>query len=409
MALDTHGIDLDAKGQNKSVEAEADLAARQKSPNYEPLVSIILFVRNGMPHLERAVKSVLSQSYQNFEYVIQDGSSTDDTVKFLKSLKDPRFKIVSAKDGGPADAFAKAVRRCKGEIIASCLADEELAPDALQRAVDIFAEHPHLGAITGDADITDLAGNIYAKFTGAPFNILSYLNGDYCPYWCSSFFSTNALRFVGIFDERWSEHSLEFEIWCRLAMETDILYVPEIFSKYAHHADQLSQQNNRVEEELNARIEIIRTRMFGPGKYFGENYGLRDVFTLLQLINIHKHLSAWREDAADRILDRIAESNYLSEFNALRLSAKPAPQKEALTLPPHAELAEPELQTEQAVGPTTRPELRIAETVPFDEYILPRKGIFGKIYGVFTPTFIRKMIPRDTKILLARLIGARRK
>ena len=409
----------DAKSEDRTTHhAREKSAAADPDLSNEPLISIILFVRNGMPQLERAVNSVLNQSYRNFEYVIQDGGSTDGTVEFLKSIDDPRFKIVSKKDKGPADAFAKAINRCEGEIIASCLADEELAPNALERVVDIFKEYPHLGAITGDADITDLAGNTYAKFTGAPFNLLKYLNGEYCPYWCSSFFSASALRFVGVFDERWSKSSLEFEIWCRLGMETDILYVPEIFSKYAHHADQLSQQNNRVEEELEARIDIIREKMFGRGKYFGDNPGLRDVFTLMQLINIYDHLTVWDSEAAEKALDRIAKTDYLSDFNSLRAMARaPDVEHDVENIEPEGTAAEEvAIETSQGlisdgplVGPQSRPEQIRSEAIPYHEYILPRRGLVGRVYGLLTPTIIRKMIPRDTKIHIARLIGARRK
>ncbi len=133
-----------------------------------PLVSVAMFVLNGMPHVQRAINSVLGQQYENLELVVQDGGSTDGTVEYLESLNEPRIKVVSAQDHGPADAFSRVLARCKGDILATCLFDEELMPDALTRAVHIFQEHPHLGAITGDAHITDIWGDIYAKFEGRP-------------------------------------------------------------------------------------------------------------------------------------------------------------------------------------------------------------------------------------------------
>lgn len=392
--------------------------AVQKDVNTDgPLVSIILFVRNGMPHVKRAVASVLAQEHRNFEYIVQDGRSTDGTVEYLKSLKDPRIKIVSEKDNGPADAFAKAVARCNGEILASCLADEELLPDALSKAVELFDQFPHLGAITGDAHVTDIHGNIYAKFTGAPFNLLYYLNGEYCPYWCSTFFSMSALRFVGVFDERWSKASLEFEIWCRLAMETDILYVPEIFSKYAHHADQLSQAGDRVEEELEARIDIIRNKMFGRGKYFGENYGLRDAFTLTQLINLHEHLEVWNPDAAKKAYKRIVDSNLLTEFNMTRAAPVQTSDSWEVAAPPTSapDAAAPhaggvELVPSHAAGdlsPSGKRRKPRREHIPLHEFIVPTDNVLGKVYRAAIPARIRLLIPRDLKIKLANIIGAR--
>lgn len=382
----------------------ADLAvksARAAAPAVaaKPLVSVIMFVLNGMPHVQRAVKSVLSQSHENLEYVIQDGGSTDGTVEYLQSLQDPRIKLVSRKDNGPADAFAAAMARCKGSILATCLYDEELVPGALARAVQLFNEHPYLGAITGDAHISDIWGDVYAKFEGAPFNIIKYLNGEYCPYWCSSFFNMDALRFVGLFDNRWSKASLEFEVWVRLAMETDILYVPEIFSKYAHHAGQLSQAGGRVEEELEARMEIIRKHLFGSGKYFGEEYFRRDIFCLLQLINLHRHMSIWNPPEADKVLQRIVDAGYLGEFNALHApppEPSPAPQPQPAPMPEPAAAAAP---------PRSYPP---QFPVPPHEFIIPQRTI-GGLYRKLTPRFLRAMIPYDAKVRLAYALGLRKR
>ena len=86
-------------------------------------------------------ESVLNQTYRNLEFVVQDGASTDGTFELLQDYakRDPRIKIVSEKDSGPAEAYWKVLQRCKGDYIATCLSDEELVLDALERAVDWFA------------------------------------------------------------------------------------------------------------------------------------------------------------------------------------------------------------------------------------------------------------------------------
>jgi len=283
-----------------------------------PLVSVIMFVRNGLPQLKRALNSVLTQNYLNFELIIQDGVSTDGTVEYISGLNDQRIKLCTEPDKGPSDAFDKALSRCSGEYIATCLADEELCPGALARIVDLFRQYPHLGAITGNAEITDIDGNFYTYFIGGPFNLLKYLTGEYCPYWCSSFFKMDALQGVGFFKERWSASSLEFEIWIRLALETDILYVPEVFSKYAHHEGQLSQNFGRAIEEMHSRLDIIRNKVFVEDTFFGKDDRLRDVACLLQLRNLYRHLSAWKSPQASKIFDLIVEQDYFHEFNLHR-------------------------------------------------------------------------------------------
>jgi len=64
----------------------------KKPPN--PSISVIMAVYNGMPYLKDAVKSILNQSYKNFEFIIVNDASTDGTFKYLKNLKDKRIKLI---------------------------------------------------------------------------------------------------------------------------------------------------------------------------------------------------------------------------------------------------------------------------------------------------------------------------
>src|SRR6185503_16204746 len=118
------------------------------------LVSIFMFVRNGALSIRRAVDSVLSQTYGNIEFVIQDAVSTDGTLEILKSYGD-RIKLVSEPDDGAHEGLWRGLTRCTGDFVGSCLSDEELVPDAVERAVAAFNANPDVGAITGDALLTD--------------------------------------------------------------------------------------------------------------------------------------------------------------------------------------------------------------------------------------------------------------
>src|SRR3569623_1272892 len=111
-----------------------------------PLVSVFMFVRNGGKSLRRAVESVFAQTYPNIEFVVQDAVSTDGTLDLLRSYGD-RIKIVSEPDSGPSEGLWRAMNRCTGEFVGSCLADEELLPNAVERAVRAFQPRPSTGAV----------------------------------------------------------------------------------------------------------------------------------------------------------------------------------------------------------------------------------------------------------------------
>ena len=58
-----------------------------------PKVSVIMSVYNGLPYLKEAIKSILNQTYRNFEFIIVDDASEDKTWEYLKNLKEERVKL----------------------------------------------------------------------------------------------------------------------------------------------------------------------------------------------------------------------------------------------------------------------------------------------------------------------------
>jgi glycosyltransferase involved in cell wall biosynthesis len=272
-----------------------------------PLVSIFCFVKNRASTIKRCIDSVIAQSYPHFELVIQDGASSDGTLEILRGYSDPRIKIVSEPDSGPAEGFWKALIRCQGDIIGTCLSDEELLPDAVERAVGHFQREPFLGAITCDGLLTDAAGNTVNEFNAGDFNIVDYLFGWYCPFWPGSFFRRQALIEVGLNTHKWTIECLEFEVWCRLATRHEVKYIPERMSKYCTHPTQLSNTQKYFNEHFEARARVIRA-MFSADGFFGENELLLHGCLYNQMYQLYSHVRAYKlRETADFLERRLRE------------------------------------------------------------------------------------------------------
>jgi len=99
-------------------------------------ISIITPSLNSAKYLQAAIDSVLLQDYRNFEHIIVDGGSTDDTLVILK--KNPHLKWVSEKDGGQADAMNKGFRMSTGDIIGYLNADDYYYPGAFKSIIPYF-------------------------------------------------------------------------------------------------------------------------------------------------------------------------------------------------------------------------------------------------------------------------------
>jgi len=273
----------------------------------QPLVSIISFCKNGASTIRRSIDSVLSQSYRNIEFVVQDGASTDGTVEILKSYNDPRIKIVSEPDSGPAEAFWKVMNRCEGEFIGTCLSDEELVPGAIEKAVAYLREHGEVGAIACDGWISDTNGKIIDEFNAGEFNLVDYLFGKYCPFWPGSFFRRQALLDVGLKTREWTIECLEFETWCRLGTQHIVKHVPIRMSKYAVHEGQLSNTRYYFHEHFDNRAKVIRSMFSAPG-FFGEDQIKLNGCLYNQLYLLYNHVRAYRlVDQENLLLEAIRQ------------------------------------------------------------------------------------------------------
>lgn len=114
-------------------------------------ISIITVVYNRAATIERAIRSVLSQSYNSIEYIIVDGASKDGTVEIIQQYKDQIHTIVSEKDNGMYDALNKGIRLATGDVVGILHADDEFADDlVLTKIAERFASNNEVEAVYGD-------------------------------------------------------------------------------------------------------------------------------------------------------------------------------------------------------------------------------------------------------------------
>jgi glycosyltransferase involved in cell wall biosynthesis len=124
-----------------------------------PLVSIGTLSYNSAAFIRETIESALLQTYQNWEYIICDDCSADDTVEIIKSYNDPRIKLfVNEKNLGYYEN-GKRLRRCFGGDFVKILDhDDVLYADCVKRQLDILLNKPDAAIVTCDADFINAAG-----------------------------------------------------------------------------------------------------------------------------------------------------------------------------------------------------------------------------------------------------------
>lgn len=126
-----------------------------------PMASVLMPVYNGARYLRQALDSVLSQTFGDFEFIIVDDGSTDDTPALLADVarRDPRIRVHRLHPNqGIVHALNQGLDRCRGRYVVRMDADDVALPDRLHRQVQFMEDHPHVVAAGGQLTYVDARG-----------------------------------------------------------------------------------------------------------------------------------------------------------------------------------------------------------------------------------------------------------
>ncbi len=234
--------------------------------SYQPLVSIFCTCKNAEATIRRHIQAVLvaMQRYENIEYVVQDGLSTDGTLKIFDEYRGKfgdRLRLISASDSCCEEGFWLALSRCQGEIICASLADEEILPDAIPLVVAKFRDNPDIDVIHGDIYNTDIEGNIICRNQSTKFDLVTYLSHKSGVHLAASFFKKSAFEksYLLPFPGKYGLLKDDFFTWAHLGLHCHIEYIPKVFAKYAVHEAALSVNPKRIPGIMSGRYDFLNS------------------------------------------------------------------------------------------------------------------------------------------------------
>jgi glycosyltransferase involved in cell wall biosynthesis len=199
-----------------------------------PLVSIVTPSYNQARFLERTIDSVLSQDYPNFEYIIVDGASADNSLEIIKKYANQLAWWVSEPDQGQTDAINKGLSHANGEILAWLNSDDTYQPGAISQAVDAILSHPDAALVYGDANLIDEQGQMIGRFPSRQTNLQKILRGSVHIPQQAAFFLSRFWKQVGPLDPSF-QFAMDYDLWVRLAKQAPLVYVPSLWANFRLH------------------------------------------------------------------------------------------------------------------------------------------------------------------------------
>ena len=203
----------------------------------KPLVSIITPSYNQGKYLEETILSVLNQDYENIEYILVDGGSSDNTIDIIEKYKQRFAWWVSEKDQGQTDAINKGFNRAKGQILAWINSDDVYVPGAVRMAVEALKQYPQAGMVYGDLDFIDEHGRLIGKFNAAQTDLAKLRRGFVHIPQPSTFIRADLWGKVGPLDPSFY-FAMDYDLWTRLAAISEFKYLPgKAWAKFRLHSD----------------------------------------------------------------------------------------------------------------------------------------------------------------------------
>ena len=145
-------------------------------------ISLITVVYNAQNTINTCIDSVLRQKFNNIQYIIIDGGSTDDTLKIINSYKDKIQILISEPDNGIYDAMNKGIQLATGEVIGTLNADDYLADEnVLMDVASAFASH-QFDILYGDLDFIEPNGKIIRKWRSGKYKTGMFNRGWMPPH-----------------------------------------------------------------------------------------------------------------------------------------------------------------------------------------------------------------------------------
>ncbi len=214
------------------------------------LVSIILNCYNGEKYLEDALKTVINQSYDNWELIFWDNRSTDNSKKIFDSFESEKFRYFYSNKHTPLyEARNLALKECRGKYIAFIDADDYWETNKLEKQISLF-ENKRVGVVYGNLWIYNeklKKKKLFSKNLLLKGKVFDKIFSDYKIGVITSVLKKETLIQNNIKFESSYNHIGDFDLFIKLSMICEFDVIQEPVATYRVHGENLSLKNREKE------------------------------------------------------------------------------------------------------------------------------------------------------------------
>lgn len=242
------------------------------------MISVIVPLYNKGEKVRKTIDSVLNQDYEDYEIVVIDDGSKDDSANYVKSYTDPRIKYYYKDNGGVSSARNFGIQKAKGNWLLFLDADDEILPDALGELLSLNKKYPNCKLLTGQIKWVSNGKDLHAGVncevsssfcTSYPF--LTIWQNKCYPGTRNLLIHRSLVEKFGGYDERMSFFE-DWEFALRMARCGSLACINKYIAVYNQEEGGLSTSSHPLEKEMAYYIpEIIKKASFFERALLYEN------------------------------------------------------------------------------------------------------------------------------------------
>jgi glycosyltransferase involved in cell wall biosynthesis len=254
--------------------------------NISPIVTVVMSVYNGASFLKESVMSILNQSFKDFEFIIINDGSTDNSLDILNEFQDTRIKIIdNVKNKGLIYSLNLGLKEAKGDYIVRMDADDISLPTRIEKQVFFMQKHPEVG-ICGSY-IESFGENIKKKVLKYPLNYEmneAQLLFSPCVGHPSVIMRQSIISKFNLYYESQYKNVEDYAYWIKALKYTKISNIPQVLLKYRVLSTSITQQ---AERDFEIRFSVHKSIYLSYFRYL--NYTPNDDELLLHFIIADNH------------------------------------------------------------------------------------------------------------------------
>lgn len=274
-----------------------------------PKISVLTSCYNATRYIREAIESILSQTYGNFEFILIDDGSTDETLSIIKAYAqlDNRIVVLEKKNTGISDSLNIGLNIANGEWIARLDADDIAFPDRLEKQLNYVEINKDVvllgtGCITIDENGKEIRKYVYPK---KHRSIMAWMEAFKSPFpHSSAFFNKEIVQELGGYNNTLNGAE-DIDLWLRIGLSGNVSCLREPLIKLRKHSDSITHNNEMLIVLSHAALLCHYLRNAGyPDPAASENANDWDVFIKwvechLEKTSVLNRFKAWEEARTD--------------------------------------------------------------------------------------------------------------